>query len=195
MAIAGVVLAAGASQRMGTCKALLRYQSETFLDLLSQALHAGGCSPVVAVVSNPTDLIVKECNLVNVEVVINPDPSGGQISSVRSVLPAVGNVEGLLVVLVDQACIEPETVSRVRQGLGQHSVVVARYRNQPGHPSCFSRSLFADLKSPMADKGARAVVESELAAGRVSYLDFDDPGVIRNLNTPEDYQAFLKRPT
>jgi len=195
MTIAGLVLAAGASRRMGSCKALLKYQSETFLDLLCQALHSGGCSPVAAVVSNPTDSIVKECKLENVELVINPDPSGGQISSVRSALPSLGNVEGLLIVLVDQACLEPQTISRVRRGLGKHSLVVARYGNQPGHPSCFSRDLFSDLQSSPADKGARAVVARELAAGRAGYIDVDDPGIIRNLNTPADFQAFLKRPT
>lgn len=192
MTVAGVVLAAGASTRMGTNKALLRAGDQTFLDSLATVLVAGGCDPVLAVVSEPTDEIRSSCRLEGVRLVVNPHPSRGQISSLRCAIGEIdAGVSGLVVLLVDQGAVEAATVARVREALSECAAAVARYRERPGHPTGFSRQLFADLQSPLADDGARAVVEAQKEARRVRWVDVDDPGVVRNINTKERYLAFL----
>jgi CTP:molybdopterin cytidylyltransferase MocA len=194
MKIAGVVLAAGASRRMGTCKALLRFGAKTFLDHLCRALADGGCQPVVAVLSEPAEGVRSRCSLDGVDLVINPDPSRGQISSLRCAVRALTEVDGILVLLVDQGIIQARTVERVRKASSGSVVTVARFQGKPGHPACFSKEVFGDLLSPAADEGARAVTETYDADGRVRYVDLeDDPGIVRNLNTPADYQDFLER--
>ncbi len=192
MKIAGVVLAAGASTRMGENKALLLAGDQTFLDNLGTTLALGGCEPVLAVVSEPSDEIQAGCRLEGVRLVVNPDPARGQISSLRCAIREVGpDVEGVVVLLVDQGSVKAATVARVREALREHAVTVARHQGRPGHPTGFSRQVFADLESERADGGAREVVSAYRQAGRVEWVDVDDPGVVRNINTKERYLAFL----
>ena len=190
--VAGVVLAAGLSSRMGRSKALLKVGDSVFLDSMAEALRLGGCDPVMAVVSGDLSPIRQACRLEGVRLVFNPHPEGGQISSLRCALRACPDVGGWLVVLVDQGKLIPESVSVVRQALDERAVAVARYQGQFGHPTAFGLELAESLLGPEADQGARRVVESQERKGQVGYVDVDDPGVIRNLNRPADYQAFLE---
>jgi CTP:molybdopterin cytidylyltransferase MocA len=191
MKIAGVVLAAGASRRMGRRKALLRNGKQTFLDSLCTAIRTGGCNPVLAVVAEPVWEIENNCRLDGVQLVLNPDPSRGQISSLRCAISHLSaDVDGALVVLVDQAEISPGTVREVRLALEGHDAAVAQYNGRSGHPACFGRSLFEALQSPAAEGGAREVIAACERSGRLSRVDLDDPGVVRNLNTPGDFESF-----
>lgn len=192
MSVAGAVLAAGASRRMGTDKALLTCGGACFLDTLAQALLEGGCRPVLAVAGRAASRLQLGCRLEDVELVVNPDPSRGQISSLRCALEAVGQAQGLVVVLVDQGRVEAHTVRLVREALDAAPVAVARYHHRPGHPTGFGREVFGALRSHRADGGAREVVSEMEEAGRVRWVDVDDPGVVRNLNTPDDYAAFRR---
>jgi CTP:molybdopterin cytidylyltransferase MocA len=194
MTVAGVVLAAGRSRRMGTPKALLKTANgQTFLDSLAASLRQGGCQPVLAVVSEPVDVIGQACRLEGIQLIVNPDPDRGQISSVLLALDAVPHADGLLVCLVDQGIILVDTVHQVMAALVDHSLAVARYRGAAGHPTAFSRSVFDALRSEKAGHGgARVVVDDARQRGQVAWVDVDDPGVVRNLNTPEDYDAFSK---
>ena len=191
MTVGGIVLAAGASRRMGVPKAVLRVGDRTFLDALGEALRSGGCDPVLAVVAEPTEAIRKECRLAGIVLVVNPEPSRGQISSLRCGLEELGRVDGVVVLLVDQGSILPSTVRAVQAALSCAWVAVARYRTRTGHPVGFAREVFPELFcGEVADGGADAVVAAYRRTGRLAEVDVEDPGVIRNLNTPEEYKAF-----
>ncbi len=191
MTPAGIVLAAGASSRMGVPKAILRVGDHTFLDTLGEALRAAGCDPILAVVAEPTDAIRKNCRLADIELLVNPDPSRGQISSLRCGLKRLdGGVAGAVVLLVDQGSILPSTVRAVAEALSRAPAAVARYRKRTGHPVGFAREVFPELFSEVGDCGADRVVATLRQTGRLAEVDVEDPGVTRNLNTPEEYRAF-----
>ncbi len=185
-AAAGVVLAAGASRRMGRAKALLQLGPQSFIEHLTGALRAGGCAPVMAVVSEPLRERVAGLLDAGVRLVVNPHPERGQISSLRCALDALADDRGLLVVLVDQGCIQAATVAAVRRALARAPLAVARRAGRPGHPTAFGAAIHDRLRGPEADNGARALVEALAATGRVAWVEVDDPGVTRNLNTPNE---------
>lgn len=188
MAVAGVVLAAGASRRMGRDKALLDIEGRPFLEAMTSALKCGGCDPVMAVISRPAETYRARCSLAGIDLVTNPQPAGGQISSLLCALDAAGAADGLLVTLVDQGWIDPGSVVAVRLALTRSPLVVARYGDREGHPTGFSAALFPALRSPEVERdGARVLVEQHRSAGDLAWVDLDDPGVVRNLNTPETY--------
>jgi molybdenum cofactor cytidylyltransferase len=93
---------------------------------------------------------------------------------------------------VDQAALLPGTVAAVGVALARAPLAVARHRGVAGHPAAFARELFAELRSPACDQGARTLTERLARAGRVAWVELDDPGITRNLNTPEELRAFLR---
>jgi len=80
--IAAVILAAGASRRMGSPKALLEYQGQTFLNRLIRVLGEV-CDPVIAVLGYHAEIIRAQA-IGSVQFVVNPDPDRGQLSSLQT---------------------------------------------------------------------------------------------------------------
>ncbi len=192
--IAGAVLSAGASTRMGSPKALARIGKHTFLDSMITSLKRGGCDPVFAVLAHHAQEIQKKCLLANVNVLLNPNPDKGQISSLLCALDAAREAEGILFVLVDQATILSSTVRDVAAALRHAPCVVARYNREPGHPTAFSRELFDELKKPnVLANGARVLVKELEESGDVTWIDADDPGITRNVNTPKQLHTLTSR--
>jgi len=86
--IAGIILAAGASSRMGTPKALLDYRGATFVRRLFRVLGET-CQPVMVVLGYHADVIRQQVPL-TATIVVNPDPSRGQLSSLQTALGRSG---------------------------------------------------------------------------------------------------------
>ncbi|MGH9593849.1 MAG: nucleotidyltransferase family protein, partial [Bryobacteraceae bacterium] len=103
--IAGIILAAGASSRMGTPKALLDYRGETFVGRLMRVLGAV-CDPVMVVLGYHAAEIGARVPA-NVRVVLNPDPDRGQLSSLQTALAALPvEADGFAFVPVDSPAAE-----------------------------------------------------------------------------------------
>ena len=191
--VAGVVLAAGEGRRMGRAKALCRAGGKTLLERMIRALRAGGCRPVVAVIREELlGTIRAECRLDGIELLVNPRPELGQISSLRLSLRVLAESRSVVVALVDQGDLQAETVDRVIRALGRAPAAVAAFRGTPGHPVAFGREVYPLLQSPIADQGAHAVVEMLRAEGRLMTVPADDAGVLRNINTPAELEAFRR---
>lgn len=192
--IAGAVLSAGASMRMGSPKALVRIGQSTFLDSMTKSLLDGGCEPVITVLAHDAEQIQAGCDLENVDVFLNPNPDLGQISSLLCAVDAARDSDGILFVLVDQARISSGTVREVAEALRYAPCAVARYMGQAGHPTAFSKELFDELNKPeVMQFGAKVLVEELKSRGDVAWIDVDDPGVTRNINTPEQLGVFSER--
>ena len=187
-AVAGILLAAGESRRMGFPKPLLRFpDGQTFVDRISRAMLSALPHLVVVVGAHSErvrDAIAKDQRITIVE---NRDWERGQLSSIKCALRTVdAKFDAAVIHLIDHPSVTPSTFAAVRDAWNARRtpIVVARHNGRRGHPVLFDRSLFDELLDAPEDRGARVVVNAE--PSRVSYVDVDDPGVTLDLDTPED---------
>jgi molybdenum cofactor cytidylyltransferase len=185
--IAGIILAAGASSRMGTPKALLDYRGETFLGRLIRVLGTV-CDPVIVALGFDADEIRARAH--GARFAVNPDPSRGQLSSLKTALAEVPpDAEGFLFMPVDCPAAEPETVRRIVDAFHapEHPLlVIPRHGGQRGHPVCARRELIAEFLALPPEGRAKEVVRRH--ADRTHYLDTLDAGVLADIDDPEAYR-------
>jgi molybdenum cofactor cytidylyltransferase len=190
--IAGIILAAGASSRMGTPKALLDYRGATFLDRLIRVLGSV-CDPVIVTLGYDAGQIRAGARG-RALFIVNPDPSRGQLSSLQTALAEVPmDAEGFLFVPVDCPAVEPETVSAIVEAF--HSpetplLVIPRFEGRRGHPVCARRELIPEFLALPPEGQAKDVVRRH--ANRTVYLDSPDAGVVSDIDDPEAYRVLQK---
>lgn len=188
--VAGIVLAAGRSRRMGQPKPLLQVGGESFISHAVATLVHGGCRPVFAVTAADATEAARQAEDAGARVVLNAAPESEQIDSLRLALAAADDADAVLVLPVDHPLIRSDTVGAlihafVRTG---RPAVRARFRGAPGHPALFARSLFPALKGPVSE-GAQEVLDRH--ADQVLDVDVDDPGVLSDIDTPDDLRRHL----
>jgi molybdenum cofactor cytidylyltransferase len=196
--VTGVILAAGESSRMGRPKALLpAAEGGSFLSTLVRTLTAGGTDRVLVVTRPGDDQLGRELARISsggaaaVRQIENPAAhSGGQLSSIVSALAAVDDDSGAIIVVpVDMPLVRPATVAALIEAFRESHAPILRaaHGGRHGHPVIFSREVFADLRRADPAVGARAIVR---ARGAVD-VEVDDPGVLEDVDTPEDYKRLF----
>lgn len=183
--IGALILAAGDARRMGRVKALLPLEGRTFLEALLERFARCRVGPIVVVLGRDAGEIQTALKLGLARVVVNEDPSRGQISSVRCGLEALApdEVDGLFLAPVDAPRVRIETLEAMIAALPGTPLVVPTFRGRRGHPALFSSSLFAALRDAPPDQGARAVVHA--TADRLE-LPCEDPAVVEDFDLPGD---------
>jgi molybdenum cofactor cytidylyltransferase len=193
--LAAIILAAGASQRMGYPKALLPYRGRSFLAGILDATFAAGVDLRVVVLGYYADKIQREIDLAGVVVVLNEELDAGPIGSIRAGIRALASypVEAALVWPVDRPHVPVATVSALLDAFRQthHPIVAPVFEGRRGHPVLFARSVFDELLAAPDDEGARVVVRRD--ATRVAAVEVADSSVLEDLNTPSDYKELLRR--
>jgi nicotine blue oxidoreductase len=184
--IAGLVLAAGAGQRLGRPKAEVMLGGVRLLDRAVQTLRAGGCSEVLAVVRS--DDVTAE----GARMVVNPVADEGMGTSLKAGLAALpDDTEAVVVTLVDLPDVAP---GEVRALLGWYrngaSIIVTRRAGLRSHPVLVARRwLTAFAAAAHGDEGARSFFARHF--DEVEYLDFPDP--ISDIDTQEELAAAEQR--
>jgi molybdenum cofactor cytidylyltransferase len=194
MRVAALVLAAGASERMGRVKALLPLGDRSLLARSIALVHAGGCDPVIVVEgAHPLDAepALREPFVIQAR---NPDWPLGPLSSLQVGLRAAlerGEFDGLLVHHVERPRVEPDTIAALLAGLAREPDAIwqPQFEERSGHPMLWPRSCFGDLLAlDPTCASARTLVRAPEHASRRRLLGCRDPGVLDNIDTPDDYQ-------
>jgi molybdenum cofactor cytidylyltransferase len=196
MSLAGVVLAAGRSSRMGSPKALLDFLGLPFAVRILQALEALEVKTRVMVLGPDAPRIQPVLAGHDCMIAENPEPETGPIESLRLALRALQPLQpsAVLVWPVDLPHVRVATVERLleAQRRGRAAVVVPTFGGRRGHPVIWGSKLFADLlNSPAATKeGAKAVLHAH--ERDLETVAVDDPAVVDQVNTPEDYERLVR---
>jgi len=187
--VAGIVLAAGASRRMGRNKMLLELEGEPLVRRAARRALAAGLSPVVVVLGHEADRARAALADLGVEIVLNPDFTGPTSGSLHAALDLLGEDVGATVVLlgdmvhVSEAALA-ELMRRARSS--DAPLVVSRYGDVTAPPLLFRRALFGELLAWTGEGCGKAVVQ----AHKREALYVDRPaGVLVDVDTPEDFQA------
>jgi molybdenum cofactor cytidylyltransferase len=192
--IYAVVLAAGASERMGgQPKALLRTpEGRSYLQSITDAAKAGGASGVVVVVGPPHGDKIRKSLPAGVAPTINPKPDRGMLSSVQAGIAALPyNALGALVWPVDIPYVRPETVRALLASAG-NKIVIPTHKGQGGHPVRIPRARFGELASLDPDAGLKALIDAR--PDQVERMEVEDRGVLVDVDTPEDHERGLSTP-
>ena len=192
--IAGVVLAAGLSRRMGRPKLLLDWGGSPVIRGAVEQVRAAGVGQLVVVVGFESADVRGALSGFPVQFVQNPDPAAGQGSSIACGVSALGpEVRAALIALGDQPALPAEVIPRLLETYDRtgKAIVAPVYRGVQGNPVLFASGVFAELRGLTGDRGARGVVERD--AARVALVPFDLP-MPPDLDTPEEY-ARLRPPS
>jgi molybdenum cofactor cytidylyltransferase len=192
--IAGIVLAAGRSSRLGRPKQLLPLQGEPLLRFTLQRILATSLDEVHVVLGHYADEISRSIADLPVHIIHNPNADQGQSTSVLAGLDAVlpAEPEAVMVLLGDQPQVNPTVVNTLLSRWQEtHAGVVApRYSDGMGNPILFDRGVLPEFTSLSGDTGARAIVRAHQERGDISLVDVDSPAP-RDVDTEADYETLL----
>jgi molybdenum cofactor cytidylyltransferase len=196
--LAAVILSGGASQRMGSPKALLPYQGRPFLEHLLEVTQHPKIGARRVVLGAHAEPIASAVHLEADEVVINEDWENGQLSSIQAGIRSLpAGTDGMILCLIDHPLISGTLINDLieqfyaTQATDQAKIALPVFQGQRGHPVIFSAALYEELLAAPPDKGARAVVWAH--AGEVSEMPTTEQGCVLNLNDPETLQRATGR--
>ena len=193
ISVPAILLAAGASRRLGQPKQLLRlsaFGGETLLDHAVALTRASGAAPIFVVLGAHAEEIHLECELLDCILVRNEAWAGGMASSLRvgiaAVLENAPAASGAMVLVCDQPGLSAEHLMRLLDAhkVDGNRIAASRYAGRAGVPVIFPRAMFPALLALQGDHGARALLQQ--AGTAVHAIDF--PGGELDLDSPEDLQ-------
>ncbi|MCI0442778.1 nucleotidyltransferase family protein [bacterium] len=188
----GIILAAGESKRIGTPKALLKINAETFMERIASVLHNTGIQNIILVAGTHYEEIRK--NVKSITIVFNAQHPLGQFSSLQAGLRELPKqTEFVIVWPVDLPLIRKETIETLLAAAQskKHPITVPVYQGRKGHPVVYSVETITKILSMEPTHTGKELFEH--FEGRITFTDVEDPAVLIDVDTPEDYERYIKR--
>jgi molybdenum cofactor cytidylyltransferase len=194
--VAGLVLGAGGSSRLGRPKQLLAYGEHGDRTLLGHVVGvARECrfDQTIVALGGAANEVRERVDLDGTEVVVNEGYGAGCSSSIAAALGALDpRCEVLVLMLGDQPGVGAGTVAELLAGRGTAALAVCRYEDGRGHPIAFGAETFPALSDLHGDKGVWRLLDERV--DEVVEVPIAGP-VPRDVDTAEDYRAVLRELT
>ncbi len=189
MFVTGVVLAAGASMRLGEAKQLLPYRGRTLLDATVDLARSCGFDQLLVTLGGSAQAVRSRVDLSGTTVVQNPDFSTGCGSSVSAAVAAADDrCDGLVLLLGDQPGVRSADVRQLITASAGTPLGVCRYADGLGHPFFFRRDMYANLATLHGEKAVWKLLHSGRYAVTEQPVEADVPV---DVDTRADYERLL----
>ena len=189
-----ILLAAGASRRLGKPKQMLRFQGETLLERAAKTALDSCCCPVVVVLGASRQKLKPQINEFELEIVENDEWESGMGTSIKVGLKKLTEIQpdvaGAVLMVCDQPFVSGELIAELVENFrATDSLIVASaYGETLGVPALFSRRLFSELFALEADSGAKKIIYRHLK--NVVKIDFEAGAT--DIDTEADYLNLIK---
>ena len=186
--IAGLVLAAGRSTRMGGPNKLLEeINGRALVRIAAEQVLASGARPVIVVTGHQRERVERALAGLAVTFVHNPDFAGGLSTSLKAGIAAVpAEADGAIVCLGDMPQVSAKLIDRLIAAFDPERgvlVVIPTIDGKRGNPVLWSRRFFNDLMALEGDVGARHLIGGYAEA--VAEVPVEDAAVLIDVDTPE----------
>ncbi len=189
MKVAGLLLAAGSSRRLGQPKQLLPFQGGTLLDASLDVVRNAPVDRRFATVGGAAPEVLEATDFSDFTVVESVHHTNGCSSSIVSALDQLNDFDGFMLFLGDQPGVQASTIEQVLHAArAGHPIVVCRYQDGIGHPFFFAKDTFDVLSDLHGDKAVWKVIESGEFEVYEENIDRDVP---LDVDTWEDYERLL----
>jgi molybdenum cofactor cytidylyltransferase len=195
MKIGVILLAAGSSSRMGQSKQLLSVGEESMLVKMVKVSLRAGASPLIVVLGSEENVHREVIEDFPVDVVSNPLWSTGMGSSLKCgidhLITKFEDVDAAIVLVCDQPHVSSKYIQSIieRYEITKRSIVASFYAGSSGVPVLFDKSLFPELLNLSDEEGAKKLLKQY--PRHIELVDFPEGSI--DLDTPSDYEQFLKR--
>jgi molybdenum cofactor cytidylyltransferase len=189
--IVGLLLAAGSATRFGSDKLSHPLPHGVAIAVQAARQLKSEVPQLFAVVKPGTEPLALQLRNEGCEIVVCENATEGMGASLACAVRAAGRADGYLVALADMPFLRRTTIAAVRDALAGGAPLVAPYfRARRGHPVGISGAMFEQLLSLKGDEGAKSVLMQN--QDRLVKIPVGDPGVIRDIDTPDDLTPPLK---
>ena len=190
MSIVGILLAAGSATRFGSDK--LSHRLPHGVSIAAQAArHLHSVVPEVFAVVKPGADALAAALSEHCAIVVCDNAAEGMGASLACGVRAAGKAEGYVVALADMPFVRGTSIAAVRDALAAGAAIAAPYfRARRGHPVGLSGAFYDELLAAKGDHGARQLLADN--ERRLVKIPVGDPGVVRDIDTPDDLAPPLR---
>jgi molybdenum cofactor cytidylyltransferase len=194
--VAGIILAAGLSNRMNCPKLTLAWGNSTILGSTIRAVKAGGIELLYVITGAYAEEITKIAADHNVQTIFNPSYAEGQSTSLQAGISFFTEhhpAHGAMFILADQPMIHPDTYRALAEAyIGSNALLVRpRAGGKPGNPVIIAPELWPKINDLRDDTGARSLFDTH--EEEILWLETADETVSVDIDTIEDYELYLGR--
>jgi molybdenum cofactor cytidylyltransferase len=191
--IGAIILAAGESRRMGEPKLLLPWGEKTIVRQVAEQVVASGVYETLVIAGRWDKEIRAQLSDLPVQVLYNSEfESGEMLSSLKLGLESLWHTsDASMIVLGDQPLIRLDTIRDVMGAYfeGKGRIVAPSYENRRGHPIVIDRAFWGSIMKLPPDAAPRDVIRAH--DDEIYHLVVDTDSVLRDIDTPDDYQRAI----